>query len=564
MKTGLLILSILFFHLSCPGQSDTLLYKNKNLSTRAYEVLSIPKLNVQNSKEIVVAVIDDGFRLSHKSLKDFIYINKGEIPDNNRDDDGNGYIDDVSGWDISDMDNEVNISKHLENEYYHGTFIASIITSLATECFGENASKRIRILPVKVLSDRASTTAIMDGYQGIKYAVSMGADIICCAWSGGNPTTEEKEIINQALNMQILIIGSAGNAYHEKVDFPSSITGVLSIAALDTLLRKKDNSNYGMEVDLALPGQHVRAAYTVADNAWFYGEGTSAAAALATGCAAILKSMAPEASLGLIIESLKSTTTPIDHLNIRYSGKLGAGLPDLGSAIKYLQNPKERNSFFNPLRPEGSFIISENHPDGVWEIHPDGAYHSINFIPEVSSKKHSKKVISFFSGDSLVYKGPVKDISMGIKIPGSHAEIKFEENKRNSIPNGLKMNYYVETIDSTSLYCSDIVYIEAKEGIITDNSNSGNYANNSNCKWQITAPENTRIYFEFSEFNTEANVDFVWLFDGIGTLPENIIAKFSGTNIPPSITSRTNKVLVWFVTDGHNTGMGWKVHFRAE
>jgi len=216
------------------------------------------------------------------------------------------------------------------------------------------------------------------------------------------------------------------------------------------------------------------------------------------------------------------------------------------------------------MRPEGSFIVSENQHDAIWEIHPDGAYHSINFIPEVSSKKQSKKAISFFSGDSLVYNGPVKDISMGVKVPGSYAKIMFEENQRNSIPNGLKMNYYVETIDSTKLYCSDIVYIEAKEGIITENSNSENYANNSSCKWQITAPENTRIHFEFSDFNTEANVDFVWLFDGTGTLPENIIAKFSGTKIPPPVTSRTNEVLVWFVTDSHNTGTGWKIHFRVD
>jgi hypothetical protein len=435
MKTGLLALLVFFIQLSCQGQSDTLIYKNKNLSTRAYEVLNIPMINVQGSKEILVAVIDDGFRLSHKSLKDFIYTNRNEIPDNSLDDDGNGYIDDVYGWDISDMDNDVSISKHLENEYYHGTFIASIITSISSKCFGESASGRIKILPVKVLSDRAPTTAIMDGYQGIKYAVSMGADIICCAWSGGNPTTEEKEIINQALKKQILIIGSAGNAHHENVDFPSYINGVLSIAALDTLFRKKENSNYGMDVDLALPGQHVRAAYTVADNAWFYGEGTSAAAALAAGCAAVMKSIAPEAGPWLIIEALKATATPIDYLNNRYCGKLGAGLPDLRSAIKYLQNPKERYSFFNPLRPEGSFIVSENKNDGIWEIHPDGAYHSISFIPVVSSKKQSKKVISFFSGDSLVYKGPVKDISMGVKVPGSYAKIMFEENKRNRIPN---------------------------------------------------------------------------------------------------------------------------------
>ena len=67
-----------------------------------YKGLSIPKLNVKPSRVVTVAVVDDGFRLTHKSLDGFLYKNEKEIPNNFRDDDGNGYIDDIHGWDVAD------------------------------------------------------------------------------------------------------------------------------------------------------------------------------------------------------------------------------------------------------------------------------------------------------------------------------------------------------------------------------------------------------------------------------------------------------------------------------
>jgi hypothetical protein len=563
MKPGLAAVFLIIFQLYCLGQADTISKNNKNLSKWAYEVLNIPTINDKNSKEIIVAVIDDGFRLSHKSLKDFIYINKDEIPGNNLDDDQNGYIDDFSGWDISDMDNDVSISKKQETEYFHGTFIASNISGVAMECFGGFASKKIKILPVKVLSDRSESTAINDGYAGIKYAIDMQADIICCAWSGGSPSKEDKEIINLALSKGILIIASGGNFYKEGVDFPASITGVYAVAALDTLLRKVKNSNYGMKIDLALPGQNVRSAYNVADNAYFYGEGTSASAGLATGCVAVLKSLAPIAGSQQIIDALKNTATPIDSLNLQYCGKLGAGLPNLTEAIRYLQNPQERAGFFDPLRPEGTITILKRYPEYTWNIHPSGAYKSIHFIPENLNKKDRQIIISFSNKDNIIFENYITELRSGIEIPGSNVEMKFKGGKK-SLPKHLRINYFVETIDSTKLYCSETIYIEKEEGQIDDNSGVANYSNNCNCKWQISAPENTRINLEFIEFDTEAKVDFVWLFDGTTTNPDNIIAKFSGDKIPPSVTSRTNKVLLWFVTDSHGTGTGWKLNYSAK
>jgi len=392
----------------------------------------------------------------------------------------------------------------------------------------------------------------------------MGVDIICCAWSGGNPSQEEINIINQALQKNIIIISSAGNTYLEKIDFPASIPGVFAVASLDTLLKKKRNSNYGMRIDLSLPGEKVKAAYPIADNAWFYGEGTSAAAGLTTGCAAILKAISPEAQRHEIIEALKNTASPIDSLNIRYCGKLGAGLPNLTDAVKYILNSDSEHSFFNSKRPEGTIYISKKNNQQSWEINPVGAYQGIKIIPDKIEKKDQNKEIYLYTKDSLFYHGTVLEIKEGIQLPGNKATIRLNTKKRRAIPNKLKLNYFVETIDSTSLFCSDIQHINADKGIISDNSGNENYTNNCTCSWLINAPESKRIHFSFTDFDTEAKVDFVWLFDGKIAHQDNIIAKFSGPEIPPSVTSRTNQVLIWFVTDDKHTAKGWTLQFEGK
>jgi hypothetical protein len=538
--------------------------KSIKLSISAFDALNIPALDIPINKEIVIAVLDDGFRLSHNSLRGFVYNNQNEIPGNQKDDDSNSFIDDYHGWDVSDNDNEVSTTKSLETEYFHGTFIASLITRIVSDCFGEKAVDKIKILPVKVLSDQASTTAIRDGYLGVKYAMEMGADIICCAWSGGTPNAEEKEIINQALQKNILIIGSAGNFYQEKIEFPASINGICAVAALDTSLKKKESSNYGMRIDLAFPGEKVKAAYSTADNAWFYGNGTSAAAGLATGCAAVLKAISPQANPQDIMEALKNTAYPLDSINVSYCGKLGAGLPNLSKAANYLLNPDRRFSFFNSSRSEGTIYIANKNNHISWDIKPYGAFQSVHIIPDKINKKDLNKKICIYQQDSLFFEGALSKLKGGFKIPGSEISLQFASNKKRDIPSNLKINYFVETIDSSLLYCKDIQYINAEEGIISDNSGNKDYANMSACKWIITAENSNQIFFSFSDFNTEAKVDFVWLFDGTAAIQNNIIAKFSGSEIPPSITSRTNQVLIWFVTDKKNTSQGWTVHFEGK
>lgn len=534
--------------------------ENKRLSHSAFEALNIPLLKSIKKREILVAVIDDGFALHHKSLKNFIFTNKKEIPFNGIDDDKNGYIDDFQGWDVADMDSDVSVTSKLENSYIHGTFISSLITQIAEKCYGDDASNRIKILPIKVLSDNAQTTAIYDGYSGIKYATEIGVDIICCAWSGGiTLKKEEREILNKAMQKDILIIGAAGNMYSEKSDLPASISGVLSIAALDTSFKKLNSSNYGMSIDFALPGQNVRGAHPSKENAWFMGDKTSAAAGLASGLAAILYSECPNSNSFEIVEALKSTAKPINDVNYRYNGKLGAGLPNLSKALDYLSNPNIRYTYFDEKRTEGSLYLSPKNKLYSRTIAPAGYYHSINIVPNTLNKEDFEQPIEVSNIDSVLFSGNIEEIIQGIKIDGNIATIKTIGNSKRD----LAFNYFVETIDSTSLYCNGIVEITKESGTINDGSGDENYANNSSCSWHITATNRKRISLSFSKFDTEANVDFVWIFDGTKALPENVIAKFSGEKIPPEVISRSNKIKVWFITNENNSKKGWVLNFNG-
>ncbi len=526
---------------------------------RAYEMMNIVRQKLMTGATVKVAVVDDGFRLTHKTLKRFIFTNEKEIPGNFQDDDNNGFVDDIHGWDISDNDNNVSVPNGKENIYYHGTFIAGIIAAVFDKCYGEDASRSLQIIPVKVLSDQAHSTYLADGYKGIKYACDIGADIICCAWSGGQFSEEERSILDAAIRKGIIIIGSTGNFFTEKAEPPSSFPGVFCVAAVDSMLRKSKYSNFGMRTDVVAPGDSVYGPHPLADNAFIHENGTSPAAAIIAGCAAILRAANPKATASEIFDALRNTALPLDSLNLTWCGKLGAGLPDMAKAFEYLKNPDYKLWSFSPSGTKGEMFFKKNKSPHSWEIHPHGAFKGVHLA---SGSPSEKKKIKIFSGDSLCFSGPAGGISKWIFIPGSRFKVELQP--ESGLPKEMNLKYYMETIDSTTLYCHDLREINQDEGFVEDGSGSENYANNSSCKWQLNAADNRRIRIEFTSIDTQPNVDFIWIFDGTSTLPENLLAKFSGTSMPPVITSYTNKVLVWFLTDGNSTGKGWEMKFTAQ
>ncbi len=524
----------------------------------AYKVLNLVRHEALPKRVITVAVIDDGFRLSHKALKDYVYFNEKEIAGNFQDDDRNGFIDDMSGWDISDGDSDVSVLKGKEDVFYHGTYIAGIIASLFEKTYGADASRFLKIIPVKVLSNQSKNTYLADGYKGIKYAADLGADIICCAWSGGVVSEEEKSFINQAVGKGIMVIGSAGNFYAEKSEFPSAANGAVSVAAVDSLLRKSKVSNYGLRIDISAPGVSVYGPHPKADNSFFYQDGTSPAAAIIAGCAAILKALGTDDSSRNILDALQNTSVPVDSVNLTFCGKLGSGIPNMARAMDFITAQDYKYSTFHPSRTEGKVFYSKRFSSRSWMIQPFGAYKGIHLYSD--SPDHKGKVLITCS-DSICFSGAIGDLSNGLYFPGSSFRIELPAKGR--VRGNPEFSYYMETTDSTSLYCKDITDLEGPSGVLTDNSGDENYANNSSCKWQIRVPAGMKIRIEFEALDTQANVDFLWFFDGASALQENLVAKVSGIYKPPVITSLTNELLVWFLTDGHTTSKGWKINYTA-
>jgi len=531
----------------------------------AYNQINIPlstEISSDDSMdEVIVAVVDDAFRLSHKEIKDFIYHNPHEIANNQLDDDGNGYVDDVSGWDISDDDADVSVLSGMEKKYYHGTYISSIITKIARLYNEKGASKKVKILPIKVLSDGAELTYFHDGYKGIKYAMDNGADIICLAWSGGNPTKEEKEIVAEAVSKGILLIASVGNFQNEEVLNPAQLPSVLAVTAVGQDLRKIKLANYGNQSDIAAPGEAVFAAHPEKNNAYFSLDGTSPAAAIVAGCAAVLKSINTSFTTNQITEALMNSSTLFDNAQHKYNGKMGAGMVNLEAAIQYLTQPSEREKMYSPLRSKG--IVHYTSKSNVeHKIAPLGSYHGFTLLPNVDNiQKLKNSSFDIIVEDSIWNTYSFAKMPKRISVPATALTIKTNATlKKKDV---FSIAYEGVAIDSTTLYCKGVKKIVETAGIITDGSEKDFYSNLCTCKWIISVPKGKRIKFNFDQIDTEPNIDFVYLIDGKTAIPSNIFAKFSGTNKPPVVTSFTNEVLVWFVTDGKNTGKGWQFSYKT-
>ncbi len=531
----------------------------KALSFKAYDLLKLPNLQQTTLNHVVtVAVIDDGFNLTHRSLKKYIYKNPKEVSGNGIDDDANGEIDDINGWDVADEDNNASLPEGRESFFYHGTMIAGAVVNVVEQCLGPSAWQYIKILPVKAIGDNWQKPTMQNGYEGIAYALKMHPDIVICAWGGGQFDKEKYQtVFEEATRQGILILSSAGNFYTERCDPPASLPQVYVVAAVDSLLRKTVSSNYGSKIDLSAPGDFVATAHPQKDNTYGYNDGSSAAVSLVGGCAAVLKALDKTATAGDIMAALKNTATPLDSLNRYYAGKLGAGLPNLTAAVSYLQNKTGRDSFFNPQRPEGDIVIDRISKRTSWTIAPSGGYSGFRF--KLNGKWNAGKApVNFYSDDSLQAAYYPTNFPVQVVTSGSNARVEFagKKGKQPSL-----ISYTSIPIDSSTLYCRDTRYFETPQGEISDGSGSNKYAGSCDCKWQITVPQGKRIKIEFDQFDTEAKVDFVWLFEGAATLQENVLAKFSGPDLPPVIVSGSNQVLVWFVTNRPNNGQGWHLKY---
>ena len=280
----------------------------------------------RNASGVVIAIVDSGSEISHQDLAGNIYYNTAD-PVNGIDDDGDGYVDNYSGWDFcgasaSTMigDNDPNVKSSEADHGVHVSGIASAVTDngLGVASIAQNA----KLLIVKTGADDAPRS-IYKGYEGIKYAADKGAHIINCSWGGVGGGQFGQDMVNYAVSKGCLVVAAAGNSGNDVPIYPAAFDGVFAVANLNSNDTKSSASNYGTYVDISAPGQGIY--NTVYNNSYASYSGTSMAAPLVASAAALLKAKYPSYTGQQIGEMLRATADDIDAVNINYTGLLGKG-----------------------------------------------------------------------------------------------------------------------------------------------------------------------------------------------------------------------------------------------
>ena len=244
---------------------------------------------------VTVAIVDSGADLGHPDLVPNLWTNPGEIPGNGVDDDGNGYVDDVHGVDLTTTDANNNA---LHDGFGHGTHVSGTIAAAANGQGVVGVAYKAKIMTVKVLDDRGvgMTGAVA---EGIRYAAANGARIINLSLESTTDDPRMREAVKAAQDANALIVASAGNS-GENVDhtpvFPVSIAApnVVGVAATAPAEGRElpGFSNYGpLTVAVAAPGVDVLS--TSKDGGYETKSGTSMAAPHVSGVAALMAAVAP-------------------------------------------------------------------------------------------------------------------------------------------------------------------------------------------------------------------------------------------------------------------------------
>lgn len=272
---------------------------------------------------ITVAIVDDAVSIFHPDLYDNIWRNPGEIAGNGIDDDNNGYIDDIFGWDAGNNDNN---PVHPRTNFTHGTHVGGIAGAVTDNLRGvASIGFNISLMPVKCTFDnQSSATAIPRGYDGITYAANAGADIINCSWSSGSFSQTARSVINYATSRGCMVVAAASNDGVNQIRYPAAYDGVIAVASSDIQDEKSGFSNYGTWVDVTAPGSRIKSTIA-ANNTYATFDGTSMATPMVAGLLGLMKSHNPNLTNAQLETCLLDNADDIDGLNPSFQGFLGSG-----------------------------------------------------------------------------------------------------------------------------------------------------------------------------------------------------------------------------------------------
>jgi subtilisin family serine protease len=289
---------------------------------------------------IVIAVIDTGLDWQHADIAANLWHNRGEIPNNGIDDDGNGYIDDWIGWDfvtatwVAPGEDGYPEDNDPMDVHGHGTHVAGIAAAVGDNGFGiSGVCPRCTIMALRAgFKDSGGGGQLLnsDVINAVYYAAYNGADVVNMSFGGGSYSYAMQSALFTASNYGVTLVAAAGNSISAEPNYPAAYPNVIAVTATDQWDQRSvwtpcSQAAFGVQVDLAAPGSWIFSTYP----GWFeYMSGTSMSAPFVSGAAGLILSRNPDFDYRQVRSILTSTADTIntDHY-------IGAGRLNLHRAV---------------------------------------------------------------------------------------------------------------------------------------------------------------------------------------------------------------------------------------
>ncbi|MFX1534176.1 MAG: S8 family serine peptidase [Promethearchaeota archaeon] len=360
-------ISLLFCFLSCPI--------NLTLSQTPQDFWYLERIHLQGawqvtkgSSDIIVAIVDSGINGTHEDLQGTLWINPSEVDGNAIDDDGNGYIDDIYGWDFQDNDNNTLKGTPI---HYHGTFVSGLIAAQDNSQGVVGVAPNVKIMDLRILDENneLATEKLSIFADAIEYAVENGAKIINLSISFiGTPDPTFINAINNAIGNGTIIVSVTGNQ-NSSVTYPAAYPDVIAVTATNFQDQKANYSNFGPETELSAPGgdpndppeKWITSTSSEPGYSYVSTYGTSLAGPLVTGTIALMLSIYPTLTLTEVRNILHQTA-----IDLGAPGKddfFGYGLVNTSAAVQMAasMNPNYTSSS-TPPSSTGSQTLTTTTP----------------------------------------------------------------------------------------------------------------------------------------------------------------------------------------------------------
>ena len=319
---------------------------------RAYKAWDV----IRGDSSLVIGIVDGGVRLTHEDLRGHVKHNYAD-PINGIDDDHDGYVDNFTGWDLANNDNDAGFDQAV----VHGTLVAGVAAATPNNGRGmAGAGFNCRFMPLNIYPNTPNGT--FAGFEAIVYAADHGCRVINMSWGGvGGYSNYEQDVCTYAaVNRDAVLVAAAGNTNADLRFYPASYDHVISVSGVDNTDRKSSSATYSRRIDLVAPSQNVLTTYgyqgTTAsgppDADYISVIGTSLASPLVAAAAMLVRQRFPAFTAAQVAAQLRQTADPIDNVtgNAAFAGRLGTGRLNMYRAVAApTREVRVTASAFNPM-----------------------------------------------------------------------------------------------------------------------------------------------------------------------------------------------------------------------